>query len=146
MVAHRRPLRERFEAKVNRTPGCWLWTGAKTSVGYGLIQDDAPSRRSLAAHRLAYEWANGPIPEGLVIDHLCRVRECVRPEHLEAVSSQVNVERGPNYSSNRSACPHGHLYGGDNVWVDKRGKRYCRTCQRAQSRDYYRRKRGYQRV
>lgn len=72
--------------------GCWLWIGSeRESGGYGFIVRNG---RSTAAHRVSYEMAKGPIPEGLVIDHLCRVHCCVNPDHLEAVTQLVNVRRG----------------------------------------------------
>ena len=72
--------------------GCWLWTGAMfQSTGYGALRVNG---RTTVAHRIGYECFNGPIPAGLVLDHLCRVRSCVNPAHLEAVTGQVNVLRG----------------------------------------------------
>jgi hypothetical protein len=138
--AHRVPLAERFEARVQRSAGCWEWAGGH-SGGYAEIPAPFPARRPLLAHRVSYEMFVGPIPAGLELDHLCRNRGCVNPAHLEPVTHQENVERAPNYSSNRTHCPQGHPYAGKNVWVDKRGKRYCRTCQRQQARDYYARTR-----
>ena len=77
-------LPERFWNKVNKTEGCWLWTAA-LSHGYGRFGKGG------AAHRLAWEDRNGPIPEGLVLDHLCRVPRCVNPEHLEPVTHRENT-------------------------------------------------------
>ena len=83
----RRPLRSRFMAKVAKSDGCWMWTGAVATSGYGRIGEGA---RTLQAHRVAYQLLVGPIPEGLHIDHLCRVRLCVRPDHLEPVTQAEN--------------------------------------------------------
>lgn len=87
-----RPLTraERFWSKVEKTDGCWLWTSTTNENGYGRF---SIKRRFVSAHRLAYEMTVGPIPDGLTIDHLCRVRSCVRPEHLEAVTLQENCLR-----------------------------------------------------
>lgn len=87
----REPIAARFEKYVDRSGDCWVWTGG-TSGGYGRIMDDAPSRQKLLAHRVAYELANGPIPEGLVIDHMCHVTLCVNPDHLRAIPQKQNTE------------------------------------------------------
>lgn len=71
--------------------GCWLWFGATTERGYGVV---VANGRSIRAHRISYETAKGQIPEGLVLDHLCRVHCCVNPDHLEAVTQLENVRRG----------------------------------------------------
>ena len=77
---------ERFWAKVDKTDDCWLWTANRTNAGYGHFWLD---RRMVLAHRFAYELLIGPIPDGLTLDHLCRVRACVNPAHLEAVTNRV---------------------------------------------------------
>lgn len=84
-------LPQTFWAKVEKTDTHWLWTGAHQSRGYGSF---AIAGKTYQAHRLAYETAYGPIPDGLTIDHLCRVPSCVNPEHLEAVSLAENNRRG----------------------------------------------------
>lgn len=86
------PVRDRFLAKVRPIPGksCWGWVGYVTPNGYGMVGD---GRRVTYAHRLAYELYVGPIPPGLHIDHLCRERRCVRPDHLEAVTQAENNRR-----------------------------------------------------
>lgn len=81
---------ERFDAYTEKTDTCWLWTGALTYDGYGMFRHD---NRIMGAHRWAYEIAVGPIPRGLQIDHLCRVRNCVRPDHLEPVTNAENTRR-----------------------------------------------------
>lgn len=86
------PLRERFEAKYVVTPGgCWRWIGTRTPEGYGQIR--VAVGEVAYAHRVAYELLVGPIPEGLHIDHLCRVRACVNPAHLEPVTQAENNRR-----------------------------------------------------
>lgn len=91
MSRKRRPVEERFWEKVNVTTDCWLWTGSLDHKGYGHMNVDA---NQVKAHRLAYEILVGPIPDGHVIDHLCRNETCVRPDHLEAVRQVINVRRG----------------------------------------------------
>ena len=80
----------RFWAKVDRSGSCWLWLAA-TSHGYGTFQSNG---KLVRAHRYAYELLVGPIPGGLVIDHLCRTTACVNPEHLEPVTQRENLLRG----------------------------------------------------
>lgn len=90
----RRPFIDRYFDKVEFTDECWLWTAAKSGVGYGLIQEGRADQKLLYAHRFIYEFCVAPIPDGLVIDHLCRVRHCVNPEHLEVVTLEENSRRG----------------------------------------------------
>jgi hypothetical protein len=114
---------ERFWMKVQKTDTCWLWIGANRAGGYGAFY--YPSHPSgfitHRPHRVAYEWAKGPIPEGLVLDHLCRVRNCVNPDHLEPVTNAENVRRG---AALITTCPRGHALD----YVDPNGHRRCRTC------------------
>lgn len=125
--------------------GCWTWTGGGNGIGHGKIH--TPNGRKYV-HRLTYEAAYGPIPEGLEIDHLCRNRGCVRPDHLEAVTHEENVRRGDSgkWITAKTHCPQGHPYAGDNLRVDSLGRRLCVTCTRITRNKYnvkYRaRKRG----
>ena len=124
------PAVDRFWAKVNKTATCWLWTASCSSEGYGRINI---SGKSTYAHRWAYEQAHGPIPEGMHIDHLCRVRHCVNPEHMEVVTNRQNFTRGehPNAKLHRSGhCKRGHPLTGSNVLVRQNGTRHCRACSR----------------
>jgi HNH endonuclease len=106
--------------------GCWIYTGRTDHKGYGTFGWNG---RSVIAHRAAYLLLVGPIPDGLTIDHLCRVRRCIRPDHLEPVTLRENMSRKPP----KTHCPQGHPYSGDNV-VYKRGYQTCRICRRAQSK------------
>jgi HNH endonuclease len=119
---------ERLWARVEKSPGpCWVWTGALTG-GYGSIRVDG---RATYTHRMAYELLVGPVPEGLHLDHLCRNRRCVRPDHLEAVTCHVNVMRGIGptaVNKRKKVCKRGHALTPDNVRVNARGYRNCLTC------------------
>lgn len=84
---------ERFWRKLEKTETCWLWTAAKQQNGYGMFGTE-PSSKVTTAHRYSYELHVGPIPEEMQIDHLCRVRACVNPAHLEVVTGLQNIRRG----------------------------------------------------
>lgn len=121
----KKTLLERFELRVFPEPmsGCWIWTGKR-----GCRDDYAyfwAGTKEVYAHRWAYEHYVGPIPEGLVIDHLCRTPPCVNPKHLEPVTNLVNLQRAPNYPPNRTHCKRGH-----SEWGRSRGARYCLACNR----------------
>lgn len=121
--------------------GCWLWQGA-THRGYGRVCHE---RRSWVAHRFFYTALVGPIPEGLTLDHLCRVRNCVNPAHLEPVTAIENYRRGQQGPAPRTHCPQGHAYEGDNIaWVNQGGRktRACRECRRVQSLAYVHRRKA----
>lgn len=127
---------ERFCLCVETRPdGCWFWLGAPNAAGYGTLKVDG---QTVAAHRFAYEWLIGPIPDGLQLDHLCRVRRCVNPTHLEPVTSRDNSLRGDTLAARQSAqthCIHGHALSGDNLRFNG-GKRVCRTCNAQRARKW----------
>lgn len=131
-------LEERFWGMVTPTGFCWEWRGSLRD-GYGKI-NVAGSRggRIATAHRVAYEMLIGPIPEGMQIDHLCRNRACVNPDHLEPVSAQENMARGA--WARRNKCRKGHLLTGDNVRIRPDGARACRACDRISQARYRARK------
>lgn len=127
-------LSQRFHAKftVNPSSGCWEWTASRTLKGYGMIGAGSPQRGLLAAHRVAFEIYVGPIPAGLQLDHLCRVRHCVNPDHLEPVSARENVRRGFGLAAINAAkthCPQKHEYTADNTYYNpSTNRRMCRVC------------------
>lgn len=126
-------VEERFWQKVQKTETCWLWTGNRNHGGYGCLTIDY---RSVKAHRWAYQKLIGPIPLGLELDHLCRVRHCVNPSHLEPVTAQENSRRGlvGAWQLAKVACPQGHLYDEANTYMYK-GKRNCRACQHIRNKE-----------
>lgn len=121
--------------------GCLNWTGAKNQKGYGRLR--AKGRGLVLPHRIAYELAKGPIPEGLVIDHLCRNPACCNPDHLEAVTQQENARRGNSGLKNaiKTHCPQGHPYDKANTYRPPSGDRMCRTCVYARQRAARRKRR-----
>lgn len=131
------PSEERLLARrsIDSETGCWNYTGSIFPNGYGQFYFDGMSR---GAHRVAYILWRGPIPDGLVIDHLCRNPRCFNPDHLEAVSQRENTMRGDTPARKNAAkevCIRGH-----NNWrvVLNRGTlvRSCRTCMNEQKRAY----------
>lgn len=117
----------RFLRKTKRDDsGCLLWTGWRRRDGYGVLGLEWQYRR---AHRVYFEHVNGPIPPGMDLDHLCRVRNCVNPEHLRIATRRENVLAPGSLSvakahSEKIACPKGHPYSGR----DNRGGRVCHAC------------------
>jgi len=108
---------------------CWHWKGCiDRSHGYGLFYFEG-SRES--AHRASYKAFNGPIQNGLTIDHLCRVRDCVNPKHLEAVTIKENILRGVGLTAKnrvKTHCLRGHAFSQDNLLACKYGWRKCKAC------------------
>jgi len=127
-------LDERVQSRIDRTGDCWLWVGFIKDNGYGSLTIDG---RTQYAHRLVYTALVGPIPAGAEIDHLCRVRHCVNPQHLEPVSKAENCYRGesiPGRRHRQTHCQHGHEFTADNTAVSSRGHRRCRACDAARAR------------
>lgn len=128
---------QRFWSKVDKTAGngpdgdCWLWKDVPAGNGYGYLGVGGRRGRKIQAHQIAYEIAHGPIPVGLQPDHKCRIRRCVNPFHLEAVTGRENTLRGNAPSAihaRATQCPHGHLYDAKNTIRRKNGRRECRAC------------------
>jgi hypothetical protein len=143
MPSTARPLRERFEERVERLPnGCWGWTGGHNhGYAYMTVPTGRSHSRWTGAYRVAYELFVGPIPPKHDVHHRCRNRGCVNPEHLEAVKRAEHTRRDASRhrSSNatKTRCPEGHPYVGDNLIVTKNGRRRCRECRRRDNRAQY---------
>ena len=114
----RKTLQQRFFEKVEKTDTCWNWTGAEDGRGYGQIRVDG---KSLKSHRLSYEFFNGHIPEGLVIDHKCHNPACVRPDHLRAATQKQNMEhrQGPQKNNKTSGVLGVHWFKPHQKWCAK---------------------------
>ena len=129
------PIEVRFLNQINKTDDCWLWTG-RPSKGYGKlwIGRFGNYKKSMYAHRYSYERIHGTVPEGLELDHLCRTKLCVRPDHLEVVTHAENMRRADLTNNGRwqrikTHCPQGHEYNEENTYTWKRQRR-CRICNR----------------
>lgn len=121
--------------------GCYLWTGRLRTTGYGVFAVQHGDIR--LAHRVMYETHCGPIPEGMVLDHICSQRCCVNPDHLQPVTPSDNSKRSARrgryvnngkHSSAKTHCPQGHGYTPENTGYSTRGSRFCRECGRIASR------------
>lgn len=115
--------------------GCWLWLGTIDTDGYARMRNRRV--RDRLAHRISYETFIGPIPGNLPLDHLCRTRCCVNPQHLEPVPPKINSNRGRNANREMTACHNGHPFDEKNTWIRKNGKRVCRACRQERARAYY---------
>lgn len=121
---------ERLEKYISRDlvgAGCWIWTGATNSKGYGYLRTGGRGMPMIPVHRATYELVRGPISEDFHIDHLCRNPRCCNPDHLEPVTRQENRLRARKAVPH---CPSGHYYTQENTGIDG-NKRYCRICHNA---------------
>jgi hypothetical protein len=123
---------DRLFKKIVYDHGCWTFTGGKKGGGYSYAYDGA-TRRHVPGHRLVYEHLVGPIPDGLVLDHLCRNPRCINPIHLEPVTNEENVRRGASCRSTETSCTKGHPFTPENTgsrWYGGQQWRFCKVCKR----------------
>ena len=133
----RRPMKfaDRIALIASGPDECWLWPW-KLSNGYGYIKIGG---KTMNAHRAAYELLVGPVPDDLVVDHLCRVRNCVNPAHLEPVTARENVLRGASFAAKNATkthCQNGHELTPGNTRIDRHGHRKCRACMLERTREW----------
>ena len=129
-----------IESRIERIPesGCWIWRGSLCKYGYGRMEIN---HKKLMVHRVVYEMSRGPIPDGLQLDHLCRVRCCINPDHLEVVTSQQNTLRGKSpaaLNAKKTHCPHGHLLDRIAKGYSSKFRRICSTCNKKYLKNYHR--------
>lgn len=121
--------------------GCWIWMGTLAAGGYGWISFEGRSR---PAHRVVYQLLRGIEHPELDADHLCRVRACVNPDHIEFVTNRVNILRGEGASAlnlRKTHCDYGHPLSGDNLYIyAKRNERLCMECIRRRRREFWQRR------
>lgn len=142
---------ERFWERVDASGDCWEWTGCIVR-GYGQVAQPGGARR--VAHRVSYELLVGSTPEGLELDHLCRNRRCVNPDHLEPVTKSVNARRSysvAGVNARRAECVNGHPFDEVNTAMRPNGSRRCKRCRaesstREYKREWMRRKRAERRM
>lgn len=146
------PLKRFFDQCIPEpNSGCWIWTG-NIAVKSGYSRLMLKGRRLVYGHRFSYETFVGPIPKDLVVDHICRTRCCVNPEHLRVVTNKDNILCGIGFAglnAQKRTCPKGHEYSGDNIGYcihrDGSVSRRCRTCRsEASKRQWATKRKGSQ--
>ena len=131
MAPPRKPLIERIWEKLYVEDGHWLYDGYHDKEGYARASSSPwEGKQYRGVHTWVWESVNGPVPDGFEPDHLCRVKGCCNPDHLELVTHQVNAQRR---SAQITLCPQGHPYDEDNTYTHG-GRRYCRACRAAMTR------------
>lgn len=125
----------RFMSKVKQNGSCWEWLPKKNSRGYGQF---SLTGKTDVAHRVSYRHFKGDIPLNYQLDHLCRNRKCVNPEHLELVTKRENLLRGVGASainSKKTHCPKGHEYTKENT-LKSNNRRICKECNKIKCLNY----------
>ncbi len=118
---------------------CHIFRGGKNSHGYGAV---SVGKKMKSVHVYVWEKANGPVPDGLMLDHQCRNRPCCNVAHLRVVTARINsLENSESFAAKNAAkthCPHGHAYQGANLIIETNGRRKCRACKQRRERERYR--------
>lgn len=125
---------QNFWARVLKAPSCWIWLLSKNHKGYG---EYGFRGVTVACHRFSWVLANGPIPPDLQIDHICRVRHCVNPDHLRLLRPEQNALLSPKHNAFKAYCPAGHPYTPGNTYLKRRSngfERVCKLCKSASER------------
>jgi hypothetical protein len=136
----KKTLSQLFWERVDKSDSCWNWKGSINAGGYGVFTFGGRSGKKLYGHRVSYEIHKGNIPSNLEIDHLCRNRKCVNPDHLEAVTRSINTLRGigpkllSQINGSKTHCKHGHEFNESNTIYRKNGGRKCRECSKNRKR------------
>lgn len=140
-LAHHRlapEWRQRLISDSHSVEGCWLWRKHVDKSGYA--RTTYAKDYEQLAHRLSYRLFKGEIPDGLTIDHLCRRRYCINPDHLDAVTQRENVLRGEGVAARRARqthCKRGHEFSRENTYIFRNGRRGCRSCAKSARRRRY---------
>lgn len=125
-------LAAKIEFYLDKQPnGCWVWTRSKDIGGYGRVTWYG---KGMPVHRAYLIDLGRNVPEGMTVDHLCRVRACANPDHLEVVTNRENILRGfgpPAVNARKTCCKNGHEFTNENTSIRPNGGRYCRACWRA---------------
>lgn len=140
-----------YVVKGNSDGDCWSWRVKTLPNGYAHFRTakTVNGKQKVVvdyAHRISFVLAKGPIGKGMVIDHLCRNKECCNPDHLEQVTQKINMLRGETVQAlnvAKAACPKGHPYDAENTYVDRAGKRHCRICRKARMSEFFIANPGY---
>ena len=130
----KRDLMDRVDKFIIPEPnsGCWLWLGGTVSNGYGKVGVRVNNKQhTRVAHLVIYEHLVGKVPNGLELDHKCRTKLCVNPDHLEPVTHLENQRRGTSpvaVAMAKTHCVRGHELSGENLYMTPDGRRQCRVC------------------
>jgi len=120
---------ELFWAKVDKTPGCWNWTAAKDRDGYGVWSVRQEGKlKQYRVHRISLMQTHNGLDESLTVDHLCKNKACLNPEHLEQVTLAENIRRSTSFNGSKTHCNNGHEFTAENTYLRRGTHRSCKAC------------------